>query len=80
MIYLHNLKIIPNATKVRLANGHVHPLIGKGTINVQTHFEEIKVICEVLYVDGICKSFFLVGFIAYQGYVIFYDKGCVIKH
>ncbi len=58
MISLHNLKIIRNATKVRLASGHVHPLIGKGTMNVQTHFEEIKVICEVLYVHGICKIFF----------------------
>ncbi len=77
---MHNLKRTPNATKVRLGNGHVHPLIGKGTMNVQTPFEEIKVICEVLYVHGICKNFFLVGFITDQGHVIFYDKGCVIKH
>ncbi len=47
---------------------------------VQTPFEEIKVICEVLYVHGICKSLFLVGFIIDQGHVIFYDKVCVIKH
>ncbi len=77
---MHNLKNTPNATKVRLASGHVHPLIGKDIMNVQTPFEEIKVICEVLYVHIICKSFLLVGFISDQGHVIFYDKGYVIKH
>jgi hypothetical protein len=24
----------PNAAKVRLASGHVHPVVGKGTVNV----------------------------------------------
>jgi hypothetical protein len=43
-------------------------------------FEEINVICDILYVHRICKSLPLVEFIADQEHVFFYDKGCVIKH
>ncbi len=70
----------PNVAKVRLAGGHVHPVIGKGTVNVQTPSGEIKSIYEVPYVPHFCKSLFLVGSIVNQGHVIILDdKGYVIK-
>jgi hypothetical protein len=69
-----------NAAKVRLASGHVHPVVGKGTINVQTPSREIKSICEVPYVPSFCKSLLLVRSIVNQGHLIILDdKGYVIK-
>ncbi len=71
---------LPNAAKVRLANGHVHPVVGKGTINVQTPSGERKSIYEVPYVPSSCKRFLLIRSIVNQGHVIILDdKGYVIK-
>jgi hypothetical protein len=42
----------PNAAKVRLTNGHVHLVVGKGTVNVQTPSGEIKSIYEVPYIPS----------------------------
>jgi hypothetical protein len=43
---------------VRLADGHVHPVVGKGTVNVQTPSGEIKSIYEFHMYLVLVKGFF----------------------